>query len=98
MYMHYIYMIKNKNDQLYIRVTQNPQKRLATHNNKNGALFTKNKFPFRMVFLEQYSTLAEARKREIQIKKWRRDKKEFLIKRYSNNLETKLYKHLTSNI
>ena len=98
MYMYYIYMIKNKNDQLYIGVTQDPQKRLATHNDKSGALFTKNKLPFEIVFLEKYSTLEEARRREIQIKKWRRDKKEFLIERYSDNLETKLYNHLTSNI
>ena len=96
--MYYVYMIKYKNNQIYFGVAQDPQKRLLAHNNKNGALFTKNKFQFKIVFLEHYVTLAEARKREIQIKKWRRDKKEFLIERYSDNLETKLYNHLTSNI
>lgn len=40
-----------------------------------GAEFTKGKAKFYLVFSEKYNTLNEARKREIQIKKWRRDKK-----------------------
>jgi len=88
--MYHVYIIKNKKNNLYIGVTQDPEKRLKTHNNKKGALFTKNKSFFEIVFLEKHATLAKARNREIQIKKWRRDKKEFLIKRYSNNLETKI--------
>ena len=74
---------------MYIGVTENADNRLKTHNNNNGAQFTKNKLVFKIVFLEKYDTLAEARQREIQLKKWRRDKKEVLIDRYSKNLETK---------
>ena len=87
--MYFIYMIKNKNNELYIGVTENPNSRLAMHNSKRGAQFTKTKSVFEIVFLERYNTLSEARQREIQLKKWRREKKEFLIERYSKKLDTK---------
>lgn len=88
--MHYVYINKNPDNKLYIGITQNPKKRLYYHNTNQGAKFTKNKSKFKTVFLEEYNTLAEARQREIQIKKWRRDKKELLIKKYSLNLPTKI--------
>ena len=83
-------MINNSANDLYIGVTKDPQKRLAHHNTKQGANFTKNKRKFEIVFLEQYETLQQARQREIQIKKWRREKKEMLINRYSKGLNTKM--------
>ena len=88
--MHFVYMLKNSYGDLYVGITENPQQRLKYHNEKRGALFTKRDSKFQIVFLEEYLTLAEARKREIQIKKWRRDKKSVLIKRYMNGLPTKI--------
>jgi len=82
-------MIKNSYNNLYIGVTDNPERRLDEHNSKRGSDFTKIRDKFEIVFLEKYNTLTEARKREIQIKKWRRDKKERLIELYKNGLETK---------
>lgn len=87
--MHFVYMIRNSANKLYIGITENPQTRLLSHNEKRGAQFTKRIPTFEIVFLEQYATLADARKREIQIKKWRSDKKETLIKRYQMRLVTK---------
>ena len=83
-------MIKNSINRLYAGITQNPQDRVSYHNQKSGAQFTKYVANFQVVFLEQYNTLSETRKRGIQIKKWRRAKKEMLIKRYKNKLSTKV--------
>jgi len=88
--MHFLYMIKNSSDKLYVGVTENPEKRLKTHNSLRGAQFTKYVPDFKIVFLEEYENLQQARKREIQIKKWSRSKKEMLIERYKNNLPTKI--------
>ena len=82
-------MLSNSYGDLYTGITDDPQQRLKYHNSRRGALFTKRDSKFEIVFLEQYPTLAQARKREIQIKKWRREKKELLIGRYQKNLETK---------
>jgi putative endonuclease len=87
--MVFVYMIKNSIGKIYIGITQNPEERVAYHNQKRGAQFTKYIPNFTIVFLEQYENLTQARGREIQIKKWRRDKKEFLIERYKNGLETR---------
>lgn len=87
--MHYVYMIKNTRDNLYVGITQDPTARLKAHNTKCGATFTKRNSHFEIVFLEQCDNLKQARSREIQIKKWRRDKKEMLIMKYMQRLETK---------
>lgn len=88
--MVFVYMIKNSANKLYVGVTDDPTKRLATHNSCRGANFTKKLPDFKIVFLEEYINLTEARRREIQIKKWRRDKKEFLIDRYKKGLPTNI--------
>jgi len=82
-------MIKNAFGKLYIGVSKKPNFRLEEHNTQRGSVFTKS-VNFRVVFKEEYSDLAGARQREIQIKKWRRDKKENLIRRYDAGLPTKI--------
>ncbi|MDP3996174.1 MAG: GIY-YIG nuclease family protein [bacterium] len=88
--MFYVYMIKNSIDKLYIGITKNPKDRVEYHNQKRGACFTKYKSDFTIVFLEEYSTLEQARKREIQLKKWSRKKKDILIEKYRKELPTKM--------
>lgn len=83
-------MIKNLYGNLYIGITDNPERRLKEHNTKQGAGFTKNRDAFGIVFLEAQNSIKDARSREIQIKKWRRDKKEKLINLYKKGIKTKL--------
>lgn len=80
-------MIKDQQNKLYIGITDNPERRLKEHN--QGALFTKDSSVFHIVFLENYPTLANARTREIQLKKWSRIKKETLIEMYHKGIDTK---------
>ena len=82
-------MIKNSYENLYIGITNNTERRLKEHNSKQGAVFTKNRDEFKIVFLETHPTFKEARSREIQIKKWRRNKKEKLISLYNKNMSPK---------
>ena len=88
--MFYVYMILNQYNNLYIGITQNPQRRLFEHNTHRGSDYSKTRDVFHIVFLEEHSSLLNARKREVQIKKWRRDKKDFLIYKYQHRLETKI--------
>ena len=93
--MFFVYMIKNSADKLYVGISENPQERVIYHNSKQGARFTASTSlstglsDFKIVFLEKYPTLTEARQREIQIKKWRREKKEMLVERFKKGLPTK---------
>jgi putative endonuclease len=83
-------MLKNDFGKLYVGITKNVKERLHFHNSKQGAQFTKGNSVFQLMFLEEYLSMAEARSREVQIKKWRRDKKELLIQRFQDGLPTKL--------
>ena len=84
--MHFVYFAKNQIGHLYVGISQNVEQRLYTHNAGHGALFTRGNLEFKIVFLEEYNTLKEARTREVQIKKWRRDKKDLLIQRFKQGL------------
>ncbi len=88
--MFFVYMIKNSINKLYVGISKNPDERVIYHNSKLGARFTTHIPNFKLVFLEEYATPTKAHQREIQIKKWRREKKERLINRYQQNLPTKI--------
>ena len=65
---------------LYVGCTNNLQKRLTQHNNaKSGAHYTKIRRPVVLKYTETFASLAEARGREAEIKRWPRKDKLRLI-------------------
>ncbi|MFZ5364673.1 MAG: GIY-YIG nuclease family protein [Patescibacteria group bacterium] len=50
------------------------------HNQGKGAKYTRSRIPVKIIYFEQFDTPAEARKREAQIKRWPKIKKENLVK------------------
>ena len=64
---------------LYIGVTNNLFRRVAEH--KVGVVegFSKKYNCHKLIYIESYRDINEAIARETQLKKWRREKKEFLI-------------------
>lgn len=77
--MCFLYIIRTSSNRLYIGVTENVDQRIVTHNSGKGAEWVRADRTGRLVFSEHHPTLGSARKREIQIKKWSRAKKEALI-------------------
>ena len=79
--MPYIVYILECNDKTYYTgCTNNLVRRLTAHNsNKDGAHYTKLRRPVVLKYKEQFSTLLLARRREAQIKRWRKEKKKQLI-------------------
>lgn len=77
-----IYIIRFSNNQLYIGQTNNLNQRLKDHLSKTSraSKFSKENGDFELVYQQTYSTLAEAMRREKQLKGWTRAKKEALIK------------------
>ncbi len=62
--MYFIYVLHSlKDNKYYYGLTQNLDKRLKEHNNKEVPS-TKNRVPFCLVYFEKVDTLVEARKRE----------------------------------
>jgi predicted GIY-YIG superfamily endonuclease len=77
--MYFVYVLRTLSNTLYIGVTHALQQRVDAHNRGRGAGWTKAHPGAQIVYSESYPTLGLARKREIQLKKWSRAKKEALI-------------------
>ena len=77
--MYFVYVLRTLDDSLYIGVAGNLDERIVTHNAGKGAEWTKAHRGAGIVYSETHPTLGSARKREIQLKKWLRAKKEALI-------------------
>lgn len=76
----YIYIIQCKDKSYYVGLTWQPDSRWTQHLSGFGAEYTKLHKPEKVVYLEEYDDLEEARMREKQLKGWTRKKKEKLIK------------------
>ncbi len=75
----YVYIIKCEDGFYYTGLTWKPDTRWTQHLLGEGSKFTSKHKPKELVYLEEYENLEEARKREKQIKGWKREKKEKLI-------------------
>jgi len=69
----------SKSGTLYIGVTNNLERRVLEHKNKLNDGFTKKYGCTRLLYYERFDFIDEAIRREKQLKKWRREKKENLI-------------------
>ncbi len=85
-----VYILSSINRTLYIGVTSNLKRRIWEHKNKVVSGFTERYNVGRLVYYEQTENVYSALEREKQLKKWRRDKKIFLIEK-ENPLWEDLY-------
>ncbi len=77
----FVYILECSDKSYYAGCTNNLEHRLKQHNDsKWGAHYTKIRRPVILKYFENYPTLSEARRRESEIKGWRREKKEALWK------------------
>ena len=76
--MHYVYVLRCADGALYIGETRDVERRLAMHNN-GGCSFTDSRRPVSLAYREAVKTRADALKRERQLKRWTRAKKEALV-------------------
>ena len=77
---HYVYILECADKTFYVGCTNNLAKRIKQHNNsKSGAHYTKIRGPVKLKYSEIFTNLRDARKREVEIKRWKREKKIELI-------------------
>ncbi|MDD4995251.1 MAG: GIY-YIG nuclease family protein [Patescibacteria group bacterium] len=76
----YVYIMASLSGTLYIGVTNDLERRVYEHKNDSVEGFTKKYQCHRLVYFEEMDNISDAVLREKQLKRWRRDKKEFLIK------------------
>jgi putative endonuclease len=77
---HFVYIVRCSDNSYYIGYTTNLNQRLKEHNEGSGGHNTKIKRPVKLMYHEEYDNKYAALKRETQLKRWSRAKKEALIK------------------
>ena len=75
---HFTYMLLCDQKTFYIGITDNLERRILEHKNKES-FFTKKFSAIKFVYCEKYKDKFEASKRERQLKGWSRAKKQLLI-------------------
>lgn len=94
MNQYYIYIMASDSGTLYIGVCNNLVRRVYEHKQKIVDGFTKQYGCTKLVYYETTNDINSAITREKQIKNWRRDKKEKLIKSF-NPVWRDLYDDIT---
>jgi putative endonuclease len=77
----YVYIATNRSKTLYIGVTNDLERRMDEHKRKVGSAFAAKYNITRLVYYEQFADIRDAIEWEKQLKKWRREKKIWLIER-----------------
>lgn len=65
---------------MYVGMTNDLERRIYEHRNKLAKGFTEKYNVCKLVYFEETSDVGEAITREKEIKKWRRNKKDALVK------------------
>ena len=79
-YSFFVYITASLSGTLYIGVTNNLKRRIYEHKQNLIEGFSKKYSCTKLVYMEQFNDINVAISREKQLKKWRREKKEWLIK------------------
>ena len=77
----YLYIAQSQSGKYYVGISTNVAKRLVTHNRGKGGHLARIDGPLTLRYTSRaLDGQSEARKLEMQVKKWSRQKKEGLIK------------------
>ncbi len=77
---HFFYLARCADESLYAGTCVDLAKREQKHNDGTGAKYTRGRRPVRIVYNEKYESVSEARRREAEVKKWSKERKEELIR------------------
>ncbi len=78
--MYTLYIIRCADNSLYTGIAKDLDKRLTVHRNGKGSVYVRARLPFSLVYTEKHSDRSRATKREMEIKKMSKQKKETLIR------------------
>ena len=78
---YYFYILKCKDKTLYCGMAKDLAARVRLHNLGKGSVYVRSRGGGKIVYSEKFKTIGDALRREIEVKKWTRNKKLSLIKR-----------------
>jgi putative endonuclease len=78
--MFYFYILRCKDNSLYCGSTKNLENRIKLHNSGKGSAYVRSRGGGKIIYSETFDALGDALRREIEVKKWSKSKKETLVK------------------
>jgi putative endonuclease len=75
----YVYLLKCDDGSFYVGQINHVIRRLDEHQRGEGSWYTRKRLPVSLLYYEVHPTRESAEKREMQIKKWRKEKKTALV-------------------
>lgn len=87
MSIYFFYLLRCNDGSLYAGITTDVTRRLVEHNSAStkASKYTRSRQPVKMVYQEKLSSRSKALKREAEVKKWKKQKKEALILKWNVN-------------
>ena len=79
----FLYMVRCADDTIYTGISIDVSARVTKHNSGRGAKYTQTRLPVRLIYSESQPDRVSAMKREFEVKKWGRKRKEDLVKGFS---------------
>lgn len=76
---HYVYVVECSDGSYYTGYTTDVERRVAEHNDGDGAKYTRGRRPVTLVHVEAFDDQSSAMQREYTIKQLRRGAKETLV-------------------
>jgi putative endonuclease len=84
-----VYILLCNNDTYYTGITNDLNKRMKAHFSGKAARYTAQRRPVKLVYHEEGFSQSEARKEEIVLKDWRKEKKKKLIEGFFSRLRSR---------
>ena len=78
-FVHFVYIVRCADGTLYTGYARNPTEREKAHNAGRGARYTAGRRPVRLVYSEVFESAGDALRRERQVKRLSRARKEALF-------------------
>ena len=75
----YVYLLRCSDGSFYVGSSQDLEQRIKAHNDGKATNYTRSRRPVILVYSEKWESKITAIRRERQIKKWSRSKKEALV-------------------
>lgn len=89
----FVYLLRCSDGSFYCGWTNDPERRLRTHNAGHGAKYTKSRLPVQLVYLEAFETKQEAQSREWHVKRLSHREKEILAANTEDSIKDFLIKY-----
>jgi putative endonuclease len=81
--VHFVYIVRCRDGTLYTGYARDPIVRAKLHNSGRGARYTAGRRPVTLAYAESFDSKSEALRREYELKRWPRARKEALIRAQS---------------